>query len=239
MSITAIIPVRAGSTRVKNKNIKPFCGSNLLITKIHQLQRVEKIDNIVVSSDSDEMLEMAKNEGCIIQRRPYEYCDEKTKSFNEVVEYVVDNSVGDIMIWAPCVCPNCDEKCFEKGISSYFEQIRNGYDSVVSGKSFKEYLFDENGPHNYSTEKHVKSQDLPNWKTIVNGFYIASKGLMVKRKYFFGYKPFIVELSKMEAIDIDDPIDFDFAEFVYKKKYDTWGGYKILYFEYFPYEKVA
>ena len=35
MDITAVIPVRAGSTRVKNKNIKPFAGSSLLEIKIN------------------------------------------------------------------------------------------------------------------------------------------------------------------------------------------------------------
>ena len=36
MSITAIIPVREGSRRLKNKNIAPFAGTNLLINKINQ-----------------------------------------------------------------------------------------------------------------------------------------------------------------------------------------------------------
>lgn len=59
-TITAIIPVRAGSTRLKNKNVAPFAGTNLLINKINQLKLVSEITKIVVSSDSDLMLEMAK-----------------------------------------------------------------------------------------------------------------------------------------------------------------------------------
>lgn len=54
--MTAIIPVRAGSRRLKNKNILPFGDSNLLVWKIRQLKTVESIDNIIVSSDSDIML---------------------------------------------------------------------------------------------------------------------------------------------------------------------------------------
>ena len=59
-TITAIIPVRAGSTRLKNKNVAPFAGTNLLVNKINQLKQVKDITKIVVSSDSDLMLEMAK-----------------------------------------------------------------------------------------------------------------------------------------------------------------------------------
>ena len=40
-SITAIIPVREGSRRLKNKNVAPFAGTNLLINKINQLKQVK------------------------------------------------------------------------------------------------------------------------------------------------------------------------------------------------------
>jgi CMP-N-acetylneuraminic acid synthetase len=60
---TAIIPVRAGSRRLPNKNIMPFWGKNLLTYKIEQLLKVDEIENIVVSSDSDQMLEMAEKYG--------------------------------------------------------------------------------------------------------------------------------------------------------------------------------
>ena len=59
-TITAIIPVRAGSTRLKNKNVAPFAGTNLLVNKIRQLQEVKEITRIVVSSDSDLMLSMSR-----------------------------------------------------------------------------------------------------------------------------------------------------------------------------------
>ena len=46
--LTAIVPVRAGSQRVKNKNTKPFANSNLLKIKLETLKKVSMIDNIVV-----------------------------------------------------------------------------------------------------------------------------------------------------------------------------------------------
>lgn len=78
-TITAVIPVIAGSRRLPNKNILPFGDSNLLIHKIRQLKQVNEIDNIVVSSDSDKMLKMAETEGVLTHKREIEYCDEKTK----------------------------------------------------------------------------------------------------------------------------------------------------------------
>ncbi len=219
MEITAVIPVRQGSKRVPNKNIRPFAGSSLLVEKIRQLHKVTRINHVLVSSDSKEMLEVARQEGCLVQPRPAEYCDEQTKTFNEVCQYVAQHAPGDLLIWAPCVCPNCDEKSFDRGLDDYFAHVDNGpFDSVVSCRLFKEYLFNEKGPMNYVTEKHVKSQDLPDWKVIVNGFYIASRDLMIQRRYFYGVKPYLSVLSKNEALDIDDTLDFEFAEFLYRKK---------------------
>ena len=51
--ITAIIPVRKNSKRLKNKNFLPFIKKkSLLELKIDQLKKVKYIDQIVVSSDS-------------------------------------------------------------------------------------------------------------------------------------------------------------------------------------------
>ena len=61
MDITAVIPVRAGSTRIKDKNIKPFAGSSLLEIKIEQLKRIPTVNEIIVSSDSRHMLNIAKD----------------------------------------------------------------------------------------------------------------------------------------------------------------------------------
>ena len=54
--LSAIIAVRKGSKRVSNKNSRPFANSNLLEIKVQQLLRMNKVNNIYVSSDCEEML---------------------------------------------------------------------------------------------------------------------------------------------------------------------------------------
>ena len=61
--LTALIPVRKGSERVINKNIKPFGDSSLLELKICTLKKINYIDDIVVNSDCDTMLGIAKDMG--------------------------------------------------------------------------------------------------------------------------------------------------------------------------------
>ena len=117
--ITAVIPVRAGSRRLPDKNILPFGDSNLLVHKIRQLKEVDEISEIIVSTDSEEMISFAKQEGVLYQRRPVEYCDEKSKTFNEVVEYISGTIETDILIWATCVCPLVKNQSYKRAIKEF------------------------------------------------------------------------------------------------------------------------
>jgi N-acylneuraminate cytidylyltransferase len=198
--ITAIIPVRAGSRRLPNKNILPFGDSNLLVHKIRQLKSVKYIDNIVVSTDSQEMIEMAKRENVDYQLRP--------------IEYIAKNIDTDILIWAPCVCPIVAPETYTSAIEKFLN-LSPEYDGVVSAKLLKEYIYGENSPVNFTVAHHVPSQLLPNWHIIVNGFFIANKCDMINWKFVYGKKPYLYEVSKYEAIDIDDKLDFKFAQIAY------------------------
>ena len=60
-NLVAVVPVREGSQRVKNKNFKPFGGKNLLIHKIETLKKVKNLDEIVINTDSEEAIDVAKN----------------------------------------------------------------------------------------------------------------------------------------------------------------------------------
>lgn len=208
MKLTAIIPVREGSRRLKNKNIAPFAGTNLLINKINQLKQVKEISTIVVSSDSDTMLAMAKAQGVITHKRAVEFCDERTKSFGEVVAHICENVSGDDILWATCTAPLVFPKHYSEAISLYYEALKNGYDSLASMEAFKRYLWDENGPVNYELGiKHVPSQQLPSLYFVTDGILLAPRKKMIEWKYFHGPNPYRYILDKRTSLDIDDGLD--------------------------------
>ena len=219
MKYTAIIPVRGGSRRLPGKNILPFGDSNLLIHKIRQLKKVEALEEIIVSSDSDEMLQMAEQEGVKTHRRAIEYADEQTKSWGEIVEYCAEHVCrGEHVMWAYSVTPLCNEVNYKEAIRKYEELVigRHEYDSVASVKLFKEYLWGEAGPINYKVGTgHIPSQQLPNWHVIVNGFFIAPRIDMIRWQYQFGPNPYRMVVSKKAAIDIDDAEDLAMARALY------------------------
>ena len=212
MSFTAVIPVRAGSRRLKNKNIAPFAGTNLLINKIEQLKKVEEIDKIVVSSDSDVMLEMARQNGAETHKRAPEYCDEQTKTFGEVVRHVAESVTGDHILWATCTSPLIFPKTYKQAIEKYFPALDRGYDSLVSFEIIKRFLWDENGPVNYELGlKHVPSQQLPNLYIVTDGILIAPREKMIEWSYFHGRNPYRFILDKRMSVDIDDGLDLAVA----------------------------
>jgi len=212
MSVTAIIPVREGSQRLKNKNIAPFAGTNLLVHKIEQLKKVEEISKIIVSSDSELMLKMAELNGVHTHNRAFEYCDEKTKSFGEVVNHIAENVEGEHIIWATCTCPLVFPKIYSKAISEYYSALENGYDSLISFEAIKRYLWDEKGPVNYKLGlEHVPSQSLPYLYMPTFGITIAPREKMIEWSYFHGTNPYKFILEKRESVDIDDGLDLAVA----------------------------
>lgn len=208
MGITAIIPVREGSRRLKNKNVAPFAGTNLLVNKISQLKQVREISEIVVSSDSEKMLSMARQQGVSVHKRAIEFCDEKSKTFGEVVAHICSEVEGEDILWATCTAPLVFPRHYRKAISEYREALKNGYDSLVSMEVFRRYIWDENGPVNYELGiKHVPSQQLPALYYVTDGILLAPREKMVEWKYFHGYHPYRFILDKRTSIDIDDGLD--------------------------------
>ena len=211
--ITAIIPVRAGSRRMKNKNIAPFAGTTLLEHKIEMLKKVPEVTRIVVSSDSDLMLGMAKEHGVDTHKRPDEYCDEVSKPFGETVKLVCSAVEGDHILWAPCTSPLIYPALYSKAIGLYLQALKDGYDSLISVELFKRFMWDENGPMNYELgDKQVPSQLLTNLYVVTNGILLSPREKTIEWKYTYGRNPYKFEIDKFACVDIDDELDLIHAK---------------------------
>ncbi len=211
--INAVIPVRAGSKRMKNKNIAPFNRSTLLDLKIETLKKVPGIDMITVTSDSDVMLEIAKSHGVNIHKRPDEYCDEVTRTYGEMIKYVCSEIKGDDILWTLCTNPLVSSSMYSKGIKEYYESQKQGYDSMLACVPEKEFFWDNKGPINYELGTlQVRSQDLPNWFRATGAMNMAPKNKMIEWSYHVGKKPYMFILDKFSGVDIDDELDFIQAE---------------------------
>ena len=215
MKIKAIIPVRGGSERVKNKNIKSFAGSNLLELKIKQLLQIKELDGIIVNSDSLEMLSLASNLGVETVKRD-EYFASSTVPITEVYKNLAENCDADTILLADVTNPLIKNETIVSVIDFYKQNFYE-YDSVNSVNVIKMFLWKDGNPINYSEDEKPRSQDLPDIFAINSAINILSKDLMIKKKSFVGYKPYLFPVDNIEGLDIDTELDFEFAQYIYNK----------------------
>lgn len=216
--ITAVIPVKGHSSRLPGKNILPFAGTNLLTYKIRQLKCVKRIDEIIVSSDSEEMLTIALSEGVRIDRRPLKYADE-SQPFGYFLQYMCDVIKTGHLMWACCTSPLVDPSLYNKAIDCYFPSLAKGYDSLITVQKYQHFLLDQNGPMNFSRGlNHKNSQDLPVLYKFTCGIIMSPIASVREWYYHFGPHPYMLEVSSEEAIDIDTAYDYICAKAAYLER---------------------
>ena len=211
---TALIPVRKGSQRVLNKNIKPFGNSSLLEIKINVLKTVSIIDEIIVNSDCEKMLSIAKKMNVSVYKRQ-DYYSSSTVNNSVYFKHIAQNTDSDYIMYAPVTCPFIKSETYINAIEFFLNNSE--YDSLASVFPVKHHMWLDNKPLNYKPENSPNSQDLPDIYGISYGISIIEKNLMIKRKNVVGYKPYFFKLDEIEAIDIDTELEFQFAEFLYNK----------------------
>jgi CMP-N-acetylneuraminic acid synthetase len=215
MSLKALIAVRSGSVRVPNKNIRPFAGSNLLELKIHQLKRLKNLDGVVVNSNDDNMLAIARQLGCECVKREELYASNDV-SMSEVYKNMAENFPGDTVAYTNVTNPLIKDKTLFEIIEAY-KRFSTIYDSVNTAHYIKEFLFQNNAPINYELKNQPRSQDLPDILALNFACNVLTKETMIKCKNVVGETPHIYAISELEATDIDNEIDFEFAEYVFNK----------------------
>lgn len=217
MKITAIVPVKKNSSRLPKKNLLPFGNDNLLVHKLKQLKQSELIDDIIVSSDSDKILNISSKNGVGVDKRPLKYTLDETP-FGDFVEYICKKSNADYILWACVTSPLIDNYDYDEAIRNFMVN-QDKYDSIVSLYKFKHYLFNEDGPLNFKLGSgHVYSQNLPNLYLYTNGINFASRKNMLKWKYNFGKKPYRFFVNQEKAIDIDTYYDYITAKAFYEDR---------------------
>ena len=218
MSIKALIPVRAGSVRVKNKNIRPFAGSTLLEVKIRQLLRIRELDGVVVNSESDEMLAIAKAAGAETVKRD-DYFASSTVPINEVYRNIAENFDADVMVYANCTNPLLKDESVSNCIRA-FREMSADYDSLNTAHLIKEFLWLDGKAINYDPSHMPKSQNLPDILALNFAVNIIRREDILAAGSIVGRHPCLLPISQLEATDIDNECDFIFAETLFGRNGD-------------------
>ena len=217
--IIAMVPVRAGSTRVLNKNTRKFANTSLLDLKLKVLKKVQGINQIIVSTDCEIAAEIANKQNVKIQWRNNYYAGSNITNDQHWL-HIAKTTPGDIVFLAQVTSPLLRVSSIQNALNFYLNS--NVYDSLNSVTVEKKFLWKDMKPINYNINQTPKSQDLPNIVSLNFAITIIKKQVMIKRKNVIGFNPSFFELDKVESLDIDDLIDFNIAELMYQKLGNKW-----------------
>jgi YrbI family 3-deoxy-D-manno-octulosonate 8-phosphate phosphatase len=211
--ITAVIPVRSGSIRCKNKNIRDFGDTNLLKRKIEILKQLSEIDEIIVSSNCDKMLKIGSDLGVVTHKRDEKYCSSEC-SGRDLYIGIAKNIKNEIILYTPCVTPFVTVDYYKKSINEW-KNKNNSNDSINTVNVFQNFLWYDNKPINYDCSNTPQSQLLPIYYTPNFGINIIKTIDVFKYKNIIGKNPKFIETPSINGIDIDYPPEFVISELLY------------------------
>lgn len=218
--IVAVVPVRKGSQRVLSKNTRSFADTTLLDLKLEVLKHVKGISQIIVNTDCDIAMSIAKNHGVGIYKREDFFASSAVT--NDVHwRHIAEVTDTDVLMMAQTTSPMVRVSSYEQALNSYIES--NGqFGSINSVSALKRFLWLDGKPINYDINRTPKSQDLPDIVSLNFAITIIAKHTMFTKRNVIAENPKFVTLDNVESIDVDDQLDFEFAEFAYKKYGMSW-----------------
>lgn len=132
--VLGLIPARAGSKGIPGKNLKVFCGQPLISHAIQAARQSERIDRVVVSTDSEEIAAVARTCGAEVPfLRPRDLAEDDTPML-PVIEHAVhalerDGWAADIIVLLQPTSPLRRPEHIDRAVAMLLETRP---DSVVS-----------------------------------------------------------------------------------------------------------
>jgi len=220
--VVVFLPMRKGSQRVKNKNIKDFSGveGGLTFIKISQLLKAKKIDKIIVSTNDEEVKNIAlsfRDKKIVINDRPNHLASSAT-STDSLIKYVPNIIENGVVLWTHVTSPFVNEKIYDDMIECYFNNLYK-FDSLMSVTKIQKFIWGKEKPISYdkAREKWPRTQKIKPIYEINSGAFMADVEVYKSLNDRVGEKPFFYELSDKQAFDIDWQDDFDIAEILWNK----------------------
>ncbi|MAH49802.1 hypothetical protein CMI37_28515 [Candidatus Pacearchaeota archaeon] len=214
MKISAVIVAKKESKRLPNKNMLPFGNSTILGHKILQLSKCKKIDEVVVGSNCEEILNYSDSLGARTARRPDEYCDEDNCSANSMIWNMCCLIETDVVVWAHCTNPLIKPRTYDNAVECFLTRGHN--DSLLSVDILQEHIWsEESKPLNYNPwqGRHPLAKELPKMYKQNGAIFIQKHKQMKENRYFFGKKPYLFVTPEAESIDINTERDYRISKF--------------------------
>ena len=218
MKVVAIIPVKMHNQRCPDKNTKPLHDGTPLMHLIQKTCKATPEINETYVYCSDESVTGFLLPDVYFLKRPA-YLDADEAHGNDIIAEFIKEVDADIYVYAHTTAP------FVKSasLSLCINKIAWGeHDSSFLASRIRAFMWQNNIPLNFDPKNLPRTQDLPPIFAETSGAYVFKKTTFSEIGRRIGSRPFICEVSGIEALDIDYPEDFEMADMIYKEKLGGW-----------------
>ena len=214
--VMALIPARGGSKGIKNKNIKELNGLPLIAHTIKQAKKVECLDEIIVSTDDDQIKKTAIMYGAKVPFRRPAVLSHDTATNLDVTAHALENIKCDMVVILQPTSPLRKTKDIYNSIKLLFEKNIQAVISVCKVKNYaysfrlnkSNIILDANTINKVSTNR----QDHNEYFTVNGAIYAAYSNFFMRKRTFFTDSTYAFEMPFSRSVDIDDMNDWVLAE---------------------------
>ena len=219
----AIIPARGGSKRLPHKNVLNLAGKPLIGWSIDAALQSNYIDKVIVSSDDEKILNIAKQFGSNTIKRPDILASDIATSFDAIEHTIANTEPYDYIVLLQPTSPLRTAVNIDEAIELLIDKNAN---SIVSVSEMEHSPLwsntlpnDDNMSHFIRDEiKNTRSQDLQKFYRLNGAIYICKTSELLNNKSFFlKTSTYAYRMSRESSIDIDEEMDFKIAEIFAKE----------------------
>lgn len=217
--LVALMPMRHSSERVPGKNYRPFGnGKPLFQHMVEVMLSCPLIDKIVIDTDSPTIKEQCAQlfPQVIVLDRP-EHLKDGGIPMNDVLLNDVNQVPSEFYLQTHSTNPLLTKETLQKAIETFFSNYPV-YDSLFSVTRVHTRFWDSLGRAiNHNPNILIRTQDLPPYFEENSCIYIFEGKTLKERHNRIGNRPFLFQMERLEAQDIDEEIDFRIADLIFKQ----------------------
>ena len=215
--ISAIVPMRANSERVKDKNVRLFNGTPLYYYIMNTLIDCKVFEYVIIDTNIDEIkIEAPKIFPQVkIIDRPQKLTAGEI-SMNDVLHHSLQQVDSEFILQTHSTNPLLGKNTILDAIKIFYSNYPE-HESLFSVTSLQLRFWDRGlKPINHNPSELLRTQDLKPMYFENSSIYIFNKNNFLKINNRIGNNPKMFEMSKIESFDIDDMDDFKLAEALQK-----------------------
>jgi CMP-N-acetylneuraminic acid synthetase len=218
-AIAAFVPMRHDSERVRGKNYRPLGGKPLFHHIVETLLSVSQIDLVVIDTDSDLIAEdaAAAFPAVRVVRRP-EHLLGGDVPMNDVLLHDISIVEADLYVQTHSTNPLLRRETVAAALADFLA-ARDRYDSLFTVTPLQTRLWTpEGGAINHDPDVLLRTQDLPPVMEENSCLYVFAGDTLRGRRNRIGARPLLYPISREEAWDIDEEIDWSVVAALYAEQ---------------------